>query len=231
MLSGFVDSVLQMFENCRAGLDDGIVRAGGAPVERFFAELYEKERPRLQEIIRQQEQHLSDGDREELFERVDERLRKVVIPAYARITARFTPRERNDFYYVPEHLHGLERLAWTAGGIGLGALAVAAPFIPLWDKEWIVLFAVAGLFFPNIRRLLALRRYQAELNALVGRTDDEIWRMDLAYITDDMTEASVKRAREESLDDDALQARLKAASPKQEQGPGPAKRRNKEGGR
>jgi hypothetical protein len=56
--------------------------------------------------------------------------------------------------------------------------------------------------------------------------------MDLAYMTDDMTEASVKRARDESQDEDALQARLKAAAPSQEQGPGQgAKRRNKEGGR
>src|SRR5262249_17980262 len=62
------------------------------------------------------------------------------------------------------------------------------PFIPLWEKEWVIPFALAGLLFPNIRRFLSLRRYQSELNALVARTDDEIWRMDLAYLTDEFAE-------------------------------------------
>ncbi len=105
MLGGFVDSLLQMFENCRPGLTDEILRAGPAGVERFFLDLYEKERGRLSETI-QQEQHLSVDDRRELFERVDDRIRKVVVPAYVRVATRFTPRERNDFYLAPEPLHG-----------------------------------------------------------------------------------------------------------------------------
>ncbi len=39
MLGGFVDSLLQMFENCRPGLTDEILRAGPAGVERFFLDL------------------------------------------------------------------------------------------------------------------------------------------------------------------------------------------------
>ncbi len=213
MLGGFVDSLLQMFENCRPGLTDETLRKGPEGVERFFLDLYEKERGRLSETIQQQEQHLSAADRRELFERVDERIHKVVVPAYVRVAARFTPRERNDFFLAREPLHGLERLGFTAAGIAIGAFAVWAPFIPLWEKEWVLAFAVAGLVFPSIRRFLSLRRYQAELNALVTRTDNEIWRMDLAYLTDDMSEkaAGLESAADETAEEARLRARLEDA--------------------
>lgn len=231
MLGGFVDSLVQMFENCRPGLTDQTLREGHEGVERFFIELYEKERPRLGETVQQQERHLSAEDRRELVERIDERIRKVVIPAYVRLAGRFTPRERNDFYLAPEPFHGLERLGWTVAGMGIGAFVVWAPFIPLWEKEWVLPFVVAGLVFPNIRRVLSLRRYQAELNALVVRTDDEIWRMDLAYLTDDMSEkvAGADAASTGAAEDDAaLRARLDASRATEKDA---ARRRVKEGGR
>jgi hypothetical protein len=213
MLGGFVDSLLQMFENCRAGLSDETLRKGPEGVERFFLDLYEKERGRLSETIQQQEQHLSVPDRRELFERVDERIHKVVLPAYVRLAARFTPRERNDFYLAPEPLHALERLGFTLAGMAIGAFAVWAPFIPLWQKEWVLAFALAGLVFPGIRRFLSLRRYQAELNALVTRTDNEIWRMDLAYLTDDMSQkaAGTAGADDATTEDARLRARIEGA--------------------
>jgi hypothetical protein len=181
MLDGFVDSLLQTFENCRLGLSEGTVRAGGT--EAFFQDLYEKEVPRLREQIRRSQTHLSQAEREDLFRRVDERIRKVVLPAHARLSSRFTRRERNDFYLTPDALHGAERLGWGVLGLLLGAFVVWAPFIPLWSKEWVLVFAVGGLVFPDLRRVFALRRYQAELEQLVTRTDDEIWRMDLALMT------------------------------------------------
>lgn len=186
MLGGFVDSLLQGFENRRAGLSNDTARAGEKDVEPFFRALYEKEVAHLHDSIRHHELNLSAAAKEDFFAKVDELLRKVVLPAYARLSGVFTLRERNDFYLLPEPLHGLERLLWTAGGIALGAFAVWAPFIPIWEKEVILPFAVAGLFFPNLRRVLAVRRYSAELNRLVARTDDEIWRMELAYLTGDV---------------------------------------------
>ena len=80
-------------------------------------------------------------------------------------------------------MHGVERLAWAVAGVVLGALVVEAPFIPLWSKEWVLVFGIGGFVFPTLRRYFALRRYQHQLNDLVNRTDDEIWRLDLGYLT------------------------------------------------
>jgi hypothetical protein len=179
-LDGFVDSLLQTFENSRPGLTTEMLERG--EVEPFFSDLYEKEMDGLREKIALLT-HLSRDEQQELFQRVDERIRKVVLPAYARMASGFTPRERNDFYLTREALHTLERLAWGALGVALGAFVVWAPFIPIWSKEWVLVFGVGGLVFPNLRRYFALRRYQHEVNDLVARTDDEIWRLDLGYLT------------------------------------------------
>jgi hypothetical protein len=181
-LDGFVDGLVQTFENCRPGLTDGV--AGGAPavVEEYFGALYEKERSRLPEIVGHQSAFLSEDAQADLARRVDEQVRSVVVPAYARVAGPFTCRERNDFYLSRHPWHGAERLAWAVAGMTLGAFVVWAPFIPLWSKEWVLVFAVGGLVFPELRRLVAFRRYETELNRIVARADAEIWRMDLAHL-------------------------------------------------
>src|SRR5262245_2345964 len=173
MLGGFVDSLLQAFENRRAALADDPHGPGDA--QALFADLYEKEAPRLREAVALYEASLPAGGQQVLAARADELMRRVVVPAYARLASPFTRRERNDFYLVPDAWHMLERAGWAAAGILVGLFVIWAPFIPLWDKEWILPFAAAGLFYPNLRRYFALRRYQAELNRLVARADQELW--------------------------------------------------------
>jgi hypothetical protein len=183
MLGGLVDSLLQTFENCRVGLSDETVEGGEKVVHDFFLELYEKESGHLAETVRLFETGLPAPAQQEILARVDELARKVVLPAYARLATRFTRPERNDFYLLPEPLHGLERFGWGVAGMGLGGFVVWAPFIPLWEKEWVLPFVVLGLLFPNIRRYFALRRYQSELNGIVAHADDEIRRAELAQLT------------------------------------------------
>ena len=179
-LDGFVESLLQTFENSRPGLTAEMLAKGG--VEAFFLDLYEKEVRLLRERISGLT-HLSRDEQQELYDRVDERIRKVVVPAYARLASSFTARERNDFYLVPEALHVVERVGWAALGLALGALVVWAPFIPIWSKEWVLVLGVGGFVFPSLRAYLAQRRYLHELADLVARTDDEIWRLDLGFMT------------------------------------------------
>jgi hypothetical protein len=212
-LGGFVDSLLQSFENRRAGLSNEKARAGGPDLEAYFLEFYEEEVPRLRETIAVQELALSDNVRDELFRKVDDLIRKVVIPAYARAAGPFTLGERNDFYLTPGALHGMERLAFGVGGIILGAFAIWAPFIPIWSKEWILPFAIAGLMFPNLRRWLSLRRYQAELNGIVVRADDEVWRMEMAYVTGEGLSTRRRHVAEEDPEGALIEERLKAADP------------------
>ncbi len=198
-LGGFFDGLLQTFENCRAGLSDAQAQAGGADVERFFGQLYEREAPRLHEAIALHGAHLAPDARRQLLEAVNERAHQVVVPAYARLAAPLTARERNDFYVTPAALHGLERLGLAGIGMLIGAFIVWAPFIPVWSKELILVFGVAGLLFPELRRLLALRRYQAELNRLVARTDDDVARLELALFTGEVV---LRAAAEEQADDE-----------------------------
>lgn len=181
-LGRFVDRLIQTFEDCRGGLSDQTI-AGGAPaVERFFLDLYDKEQERFEDMIRDQPL-LDDDARAKLRIEIDARIRQVVIPAYVRLAMKFTPRERNDFYALPDKLHTFERIGLGIGGILVGLLVIAAPFIPLWSKEWVVPFMIAGLVFPNIRRYFTLRRYEKELNQLVLRADRDFGRIDVAYLT------------------------------------------------
>ncbi len=222
VLEGFSDSLLQSFENYRAGLTDELLLGPESSVADFFLDLYEKEAKRLPGIVDLACAHLSPPARQELTRKTDQLIRKVVIPAYARLTQRFTRRERNDFYLTAEALHGVERMGWGMAGILLGSFVVWAPFIPLWSKEWVLVFALGGLVFPNIRRVLAIRRYVSELNGLVGRTDDEIWRLDLAYITSQEAVALAAPGQED--EQDGLAARLaevgqQPETPRQAEGP------------
>jgi hypothetical protein len=181
MLDGFVDSLIQTFENCRPGVSDDALRSP-VSVEEFFARLYEKEKPRLADLVALQYAHLSAPQRQDLVDKIDSRIVGVVIPAYARVAGRFTIRERNDFYLAPAAWHAAERIGFSALGTLLGALVVASP-IPLTAKEWVLFFALGGLVFPDLRRVFAWKRYESDLNDVVGRMDDEIFRMDLELLT------------------------------------------------
>jgi len=178
-LDGFVDSLVQSFENCRDGLGDEAIRS--ERVQAYFRARYEPERDRLADILRLNPL-LGDEARADLYERVDRLIGEVLLPAYARLAVRYTRGERNDFYHSEPRLHGLERVGFALAGALVGAFVVWAPFIPLWSKEWILPFFVAGLLYPELRRAYRVRRYERELNHLVARTDAEIDRIDVSYL-------------------------------------------------
>jgi len=182
VLGGFIDSLVQGFENSRPGLTDEQLGAGGGPVQQFFRDRYETERPRLREAVQLEALALTPGQGEALYREIDRHVERVLIPSYARHALRFTPRERADFSLLPEPLRSGERLAWGLAGLLLGAFVVAAPFIPLWSKWWVAVFAAGGLYVPNLRRYFALRRYEKDLNQLVVRAEQEIERLDRAYL-------------------------------------------------
>jgi hypothetical protein len=183
VLDRFVDSVLQTFENYRSGLADDVLATGPERVERFYLELYEKEIPRLKRVVHDAEPLLTPAAHEEVLRKVDDLFRKVVIPAYSRIATSFSRRQRNDFYFLSEGLHGLERIGWGIAGILVGAFVVWAPFIPIWSKEAVLPFMIAGLIFPNIRRWIAFRGYGKDVNDLVLGADQEITRICNTYLT------------------------------------------------
>jgi len=181
-LNGFLDSLVQSFENRRQGLSDAILDEGAPAVREFFTQLYEREVPRLREAAGLLDPYLVAGAGDDFYREVDDLVRAVVIPAYSRLTLRFTRRERNDFH-VLRSAHLAERIGWALGGLLLGTLLISIPVLPLWAKEWVVPFSLAGLFLPEIRRVVAIRAYEASVNRLVEQTDEEIGRLDRAYLT------------------------------------------------
>jgi hypothetical protein len=174
-----VERLLQGFEDRRAGLPEPLSEAATAD---YFARALEAELPRLREQARLSGEALAGPAREALAGELERLVRQVVVPGYVRLAARFTARERNDFFRLREGLHGLERVLWAAGGILLGAFVVWAPFVPLWSKEWVLPFALGGLLYPELRRLGAARRYEREVNALVLAADREASRLALAHV-------------------------------------------------
>jgi hypothetical protein len=158
-----------------------------ASAERSLAsiESFQQEREGLRDALRAEQPHLTAEASEQMFLKVDELMRGVVVPAYTRLAERFTARERNAFYLAREPFHGAERAGWTVVGTTLGGLAIWAPFIPLWSKEWVLLFFLGGLCFPEVRRFVEIRRYERELNALVARAEQEIGRIDVRYLLRD----------------------------------------------
>jgi hypothetical protein len=207
-LDGFVDSLVQKLENCRAGLTDEALARGPSEVEAWALALYAEEVPRLKDAIRTEESLLTREAREELFRKVDDLVRKVVLPGWVRLATRFTPRERNGFYALAEPLHGVERALWAVAGMTLGFLVVWAPFIPIWSKEWVLPFTVGGLVFPELRRWLSFRQYETDMNGLVSKADHEIARIDLAYLTD-ATAVAEREARDDA--EARARARVQAA--------------------
>ncbi|MCI0574041.1 MAG: hypothetical protein L0Y66_25180 [Myxococcaceae bacterium] len=178
-LGVWVERLLQGFEDRRAGLPGALDEAA---VSTYFTAHLEEQLPRLHEQALVAGEALLPAARGALVAELERLVRHVVLPGYVRLSARFTRRERNDFYLAPEGLHGLERLAWCVAGMGVGAFVVWAPFIPLFAKEWVLPFALAGLVFPELRKWLAARRYERELNALVLAADREASRIALAHL-------------------------------------------------
>jgi hypothetical protein len=178
-LDGFVEAVVQSFENCRAGLGDEAVRAGGA--EAYFRARYEAERARLPDLVRLENPHLGEAARKALVERVDRLVSEVVVPAYVRVAVRFTEGERRDFFHLPE-LRLVERAGFALLGLLLGAFVLWARFIPLWSKEWLLPFFLGGLVYPELRRYVRVRRYGADLERIVAGADAEIGRIDVSYL-------------------------------------------------
>ena len=194
--SGFTDTLLQSFENCRTGLPDEAIASGREAVAAFFLSIYEREVPRLREELRLT---ASGSSFESLWRVVDGLARTVVIPAYSRYAAAYTPRERNDFF-MKGHLHGLERLLWGVGGLALGGFAIWAPFVPIWSKEWVLPFMVGGLLFPELRRWYSVRRYESRLNDLAQRAEAEIARLDRAYLLGPQEVPARAETRPEDVD-------------------------------
>jgi hypothetical protein len=175
-----IDSLLQSFENCRPGLSDEKIR-NLEEVSQFFLAIYEKERPRLISAVNVQESFMSNEVREKFFAEIDSMIRTIVIPAYVRLATSYTPSERNDFYFVPQRYHFLERFGWAVVGMLLGGFAVWAPFIPIWSKEWVLPFAILGLVFPSVRKIFSIKHYESDLNRMVAKAESEIDRIEMDY--------------------------------------------------
>jgi hypothetical protein len=101
------------------------------------------------------------------FAALEEELRQVIPERWQAAAARFTALERRGFgSWRGGDVYA--RVAYVFGGLLVGGLCVALPFIPIWEKWFPFALAAAGWWLPDAQSLWHRRRYARELGKIVG---------------------------------------------------------------
>ena len=81
------------------------------------------------------------------------------------------------------------RLVYVFGGLLLGGLCVAAPFIPIWEKWFPFALAFVGFWLPDAQVAWHRRRYARELGRIVRDIRRAQPRLEEAVKMDDLLAA------------------------------------------
>jgi hypothetical protein len=108
------------------------------------------------------------------------------VPARWRAGAeRFTALERADFR-LWRGGDPVARLTYVLGGLVLGGLIVAAPFIPIWEKWFPFALAVGGWWLPSLQVRWHRRRYAQALGLIARHVGSAQPRLEAAVRTEDL---------------------------------------------
>jgi hypothetical protein len=126
--------------------------------------LTEAARRKLAEI---QESYLENGGTPGYWEELEREVLETSLPAYIPEAIEQTRLEKSG-YGVWRRGDAAARALFTLGGLVLGGLIVAAPFIPIWEDAFAFILAVGGLLYPEIKQLVADFRHSRLLNRTIA---------------------------------------------------------------
>lgn len=157
-VANMVHSVLADCEHRRRAMpDDGFVRA-----------IDENARKKL---AASREAFEAAGGDAAHWQIVEEEVLRTALPQYVRIAERQNELERSH-YEVWRNGDLAARLTFALGGLVIGGIIVAVPFIPIFIDAFAFVTAIAGWFYPELKKLFYDVRYTRELNAILKEASE-----------------------------------------------------------
>jgi len=176
-------AVLQECEHRRRGLSDetidddllAIARAKLAQIKAAFDEF---------------------GGSPAYWSEIEKEVLNTAMPQYAPAAAEMNALERSGFQ-VFRRGDVAARLLFALGGLVIGSIIIALPFIPIFEDMFAFAMTAGGFFYPDIVRYSTERRYMRFLNRIVADAQRYQSRAQLHYLTTTQIRQSFEPPRKE----------------------------------
>lgn len=142
------------------------VRRGLLPNE-AQGRLMEAARRKLGEI---RESYVECGGTPGYWEELEREVLETSLPAYIPEAIEQTRLEKTG-YDVWRRGDATARLLFALGGLVLGALIIATPFIPIVEDAFAFILALGGFLYPEVKQLVADFRHSRVLNRMVAEAE------------------------------------------------------------
>jgi hypothetical protein len=142
--------------------------------------LTEAARRKLAEI---HESYLENGGTPAYWEELEREVLETSLPVYIPDAVEQTRLEKSG-YDVWRRGDAAARALFALGGLALGGLIVAAPFIPIWEDAFAFVLAVGGLLYPEVKQLVADFRHSRQLNRMIAEAEKYQKNARIHYVSD-----------------------------------------------
>jgi hypothetical protein len=142
------------------------VRRGLLPNE-AQGRLMEAARRKLGEV---RESYVECGGTAGYWEDLEREVLETSFPAYVPEAIEQTRLEKSG-YDVWRRGDATARLLFALGGLILGGLIIAAPFIPIVENAFAFILALGGFLYPEVKQLVADFRHSRFLNRMVAEAE------------------------------------------------------------
>jgi hypothetical protein len=112
-------------------------------------------------------------------------VRSLVPAAWREVAQPFTERERKEFG-VWRGGDPIARITYVFVALAIGGLCVELPFIPIWEKWFPFVLAIAAFWLPNVQVAWHRRRYARALGDIARKVAETQPRLDGAVSTEEL---------------------------------------------
>ena len=142
--------------------------------------LLEAARRKLAQI---QESYVENGGTPGYWEELEREVLETSMPAYIPEAIEQTRLEKSG-YDIWRRGDAVARALFALGGLILGGLIIAAPFIPIWEDAFAFVLAVGGLLYPEIKQLVTNFRHSRLLNGMIVEAEKYQKNSRIHYLSD-----------------------------------------------